>query len=110
MSPAVQKGPLGDLHANGPSPREERVEGTPRRLTQGATALGRLAPSTLSSRPRGVTCAEIGIVAKIAAANSRPMTDHVFIVFLLVFNAIKEDHCPTKNSNPRQQEHTSGRN
>src|SRR5260370_24424021 len=44
MSPAVQKGPLGDLHANGPSPREERVEGTPRRLTQGATArLGDLA-------------------------------------------------------------------
>jgi hypothetical protein len=39
------------------------------------------------------------------------MTDHLFIVFLLVFNAIKEDHCPTKNSNPRQQErhkHTSG--
>jgi hypothetical protein len=44
MSPAVQKGPLGDLHANGPSPREERVEATPRRLTQGATArLGDLA-------------------------------------------------------------------
>jgi hypothetical protein len=44
MSPAVQKGPLGDLHATGPSPREERVEGTPRRLTQGATArLGDLA-------------------------------------------------------------------
>jgi hypothetical protein len=43
MSPAVQKGPLGDLHANGPSPREERVE-APRRLTQGATAgLGDLA-------------------------------------------------------------------
>jgi len=39
------------------------------------------APSTLSSRPRGVTCAEIGIVAKIAAANSRPMTDQAFIVF-----------------------------
>ncbi len=44
MSPAVQKRPLGDLHANGPSPREERVEATPRRLTQGATArLGDLA-------------------------------------------------------------------
>src|SRR6476661_3620496 len=37
------------------------------------------APSTLSSRPRGVTCAEIGIIAKIAAANSRPMTDQAFM-------------------------------
>ena len=38
------------------------------------------------------------------------MTDQAFIVFLLVFNAIKEDHCPTKNSNPRQErhKHTSG--
>jgi hypothetical protein len=53
------------------------------------------APSTLSSTPRGVTCAEIGIVAKIAAANSRPMTDQAFIVFLLVFNATKDDHSPT---------------
>jgi len=58
------------------------------------------APSTLSSTPRGVTCAEIGIVAKIAAANSRPMTDQAFIVFLLVFNAIKEDHCPTRTAIP----------
>jgi hypothetical protein len=41
------------------------------------------APSTLSSRPRGVTCAEIGIVAKIAAANSRPMTDQAFMTDFL---------------------------
>ena len=48
---------------------------------------------------------EIGTVAKIVAASSRPMTDHVFIVFLLVFNATKDDHSPTKNSNPRQERH-----
>ena len=41
--------------------------------------------------PRDVTCGEIGIVAKIAAANSRPTTDQVFIVFLLVFNAPKDE-------------------
>src|SRR5215831_19053088 len=34
---------------------------------------------TLSSRPRGVTCGEIGMVARIAAANSRLMTDQVFM-------------------------------
>jgi hypothetical protein len=41
------------------------------------------APSTLSSTPRGVTCAEIGIVAKIAAANSRPITDQAFMTDFL---------------------------
>jgi hypothetical protein len=41
------------------------------------------APSTLSSTPRGVTCAEIGIVAKIAAANSRPVTDQAFMTDFL---------------------------
>jgi hypothetical protein len=34
-------------------------------------------------RPRGVTCGEIGIVAKIAAANSRPMTDQAFMTGFL---------------------------
>jgi hypothetical protein len=29
--------------------------------------------------PRGVTCGEIGTVAKIAATNMRPMTDRGFI-------------------------------
>ena len=33
--------------------------------------------------PRDVTCGEIGIVAKIAAANSRPMTDQAFMTDLL---------------------------
>jgi hypothetical protein len=62
----------------------------------------------LTATPREVTCGEIGTVAKIIAANSRPMTDHVFIVFLLVFNATKKDHAQLRTAIPGKSKHTSG--
>ena len=32
------------------------------------------------------------------------MIDPAFIAFLLVFSPDKNDHCPMKNSNPRQEQ------
>ena len=40
------------------------------------------AVSTLTATPRDDTCAEIGAVEKVAAANSRPMSDPVLIASL----------------------------
>ena len=48
------------------------------------------AVSTLMAMPRDVTCGEIGAVAKMAAANNRPMIDPAFIAFLLVFSPEEE--------------------
>ena len=59
------------------------------------------AVSTLTATPRDVTCGEIGAVAKMAAANSRPMIDPALIAFLLMFSPYKDGRCLIKNSNPR---------
>src|SRR5262249_29564594 len=70
--------------------------------------------STRSSRPRCVTCGEIGMVAKIAAANSRPMTDHAFMSLfpfyaklLLALMDVPQGQCTGTLEVPGLATHTS---
>src|SRR6476469_882893 len=54
------------------------------------------AVSTLTATPRDVNCGEMGAVAKMAAANSKPIIDPVLIAFLLMF---------TTSAQSKQQSH-----
>jgi hypothetical protein len=66
------------------------------------------AVSIFTATPRAVTCREIGTVAKIAAANSRPMIDPAFMTVFLLGGALMASSRLYKIAHPGHDDGYSG--